>query len=287
MLGYGRYRILSKAETTTLIRAFYAGDMAARDKLIKHNLRFVIQEARKYHNVNGPVPLDDLVQAGVVGLIHCLDRKTFDPTQGWAFLSYGKHWIKAGITRYLMTNTSEFSYATAAGMRSLFWHINSVKLLSCTVDAKKRAELLAELRSKFPKLSDGEFELGLAAHSISFFSINDVENQVGRRDTASGAYHQLKAYNLATFAFTSSSEELLIQEETSSKFKSILDNMKSLLTEKEWLVINRYILAEERETLESIGKSLGVTRERIRQIKLKALLKIKDKYSQELQELSA
>jgi RNA polymerase primary sigma factor len=88
---------LTRAEEYTLALRARQGDAVAKQKLVQHNLAFVIGFARKQHR--GPVPLDDLIQEGAAGLLRAVEK--FDPESGNRFLTYGAWWVRAYVGRYL------------------------------------------------------------------------------------------------------------------------------------------------------------------------------------------
>lgn len=93
-----RFPPLSRDEEHVLAVRARAGDVAAKQKLVRHNLAFVIAHARKYRR--GSVRLEDLVQEGNLGLLRAVDK--FDPDAGTRFLTYAAWWIRAYVGRYLM-----------------------------------------------------------------------------------------------------------------------------------------------------------------------------------------
>ena len=97
----GRYPLLTAAEEVDLAKAIERGDMAAKERLINSNLRLVISNARRYQNLG--LPLGDLIQEGVLGLIRASEK--FDWRKGFKFSTYATLWIRQAIQRGL-ANTS-------------------------------------------------------------------------------------------------------------------------------------------------------------------------------------
>jgi len=95
-----KYDLVSPNEETDLILAYQAGDMAAGERMILANLRFVISVAKQH--MNGSVPLHDLISAGNIGLIKALSR--FDTTRGFKFISYAVWWIRQAVQAEIADN---------------------------------------------------------------------------------------------------------------------------------------------------------------------------------------
>ena len=96
-------RVLGRDEELALARRVRAGDMAARDELIRHNLPFVISVAKRY--MGQGARLDDLVQVGNLGLLKATE--SFNPEKGNRFITYAVWWVRANISRYRKDNRSE------------------------------------------------------------------------------------------------------------------------------------------------------------------------------------
>ncbi|MYK39826.1 MAG: RNA polymerase sigma factor RpoD/SigA [Gemmatimonadetes bacterium] len=234
------------------------GDMRARDEMIQANLRFVINEAKKYQNRG--LPLSDLISAGNFGLITAADR--FDGTKGCKFITYAVWWIRQSILQTL-----------AEHVRIVRLPLNRVSLLK---DIAKAARKLSQDRTSEPDVKeiDAESE-GTAEEAIERIA---AELEVPAKEILETIRSDRTVCSLDEL-------KILVDETTAPPDADILresaliqlETVLGLLEERESRVIRLYFGLDSNQalTLEEIGDMMNLTRERIRQIKNQALSKLR------------
>ena len=243
------------------------GDMRARDEMIQANLRFVISEAKKYQNRG--LPLSDLISAGNLGLITAADR--FDGTKGHKFITYAVWWIRQTILQTL-----------AEHVRIVRLPLNKVGLLR---DISKASRKLGQDWASEPDIEEISTETEvLAEEALEEISVElDVPAKEILETTLSA-----RAVCSLDEPFTDDKRgllDILIDEETAPPDADILresaliqlEAALGLLKERESRIIRLYFGLDGNEalTLEEIGDMMNLTRERIRQLKDRALSKLR------------
>jgi RNA polymerase primary sigma factor len=247
------YSLLTRAEECELARGIHNNDNESLHKLVKANLRFVVSIAKEYAHYG--VPLEDLINEGNLGLLKAAQR--FDETRGFKFISYAVWWIRQSILAAL-ANHSKIVRMPLNRARVL----NQIK--------KASGELQQQLRRK-PEPEEIAAKLGL--------SLDEVKDTL-----------PLMQDNFFLDDFVGNDEDstyLDFLEDTSGEgpdnkvmdddLNSSIDRMLGDLKEREAKVLRLYYgLGSDKEmTLEEIGQIMGLTRERIRQIKEEAFDKIR------------
>lgn len=263
-MGYGRFhwivlaeiahsKPLSAAEEVDLARRIKAGDDYARNRLVESNLRFVVSVAKDYQNRG--VPLADLISAGNMGLITAAER--FDEEKGFKFISYAVWWIRQAILQTL-----------AEQARTVRLPLNKIGLL---YKISKASRLLQQERADDPNPEDIATQLEV--------SVDEVKETIlcGRSvRSLDAAFKEEDDHNLLdvlTDDRQESPENLVMRGCLRGHIDSALDS----LVGREAEIIKLYfgLEGEEPMTLDQIGTRYGLTRERVRQIKEKALLRLR------------
>ena len=243
---------LSSAEEVELAVRIHKGDQKARATLIEANLRFVITVAYEYQNQG--VPLVDLISAGNVGLITAAER--FDETRGFKFISYAVWWIRQSI------------------LQTLAEHARVVRLPLNRVELLRRISRYKSSRQHETLTRTAEEEIA-AELDISVEQVTDILTSGQRTlslDTSLG-----DGENSLLEMMPDNSQESPDAMALRNTLRDEISSALSTLDEREQKVIRLYFgLGGGAEmTLEEIGKQFRLTRERIRQIKEKALRKLR------------
>ncbi len=244
---------LTAREEVILARRIKKGDLEARKKLVEANLRFVITVAREYQNQG--VPLADLISAGNLGLITAAER--FDETKGFKFISYAVWWIRQSI---LQTRAE---------------HSRVVRLPLNRVDLLRRIARYVNSRqqetSGRPQEEEIAEELGISVKQV----VDTLAS--GQRilslDMTFGEDEEKSLLEIMTDENQESPDRLLMRNSLEDEIFAALDTLE----EREREVIRLYfgLGGDVEMTLEEIGIRFRLTRERVRQIKEKALRKLR------------
>ena len=247
------YNPLRPEEEVELSGRVRKGESFALDRLVKANLRFVISVAKQYQGRG--LPLEDLISEGNLGLITAAQR--FDPTRGFKFISYAVWWIKQSMLQALAEQT-----------RIVRLPMNRVS------DINKVGKELGKLQMLYgrePSLREIAENLDITESDVA-----DALNTSAKCLSLDQPIQQEDGDNLKEFVKhdgTDSPDELLMQESLKKEIDTILITLKS--REAEILRLSFGLVGERALTLEEIGEHFKLTRERIRQIKLKALQRIR------------
>jgi RNA polymerase primary sigma factor len=251
--GIGTYPLLSRDEERALARRLRAGDEDALGRLVCANLRFVVLIAKRYQHQGLPLP--DLINEGNLGLIRAAHK--FDETKGIKFISYAVWWIRQAILQ-----------ALAEQSRIVRVPVNRAGALHRIV---RRAEALQQ-------------ELGREATHAEIAEGTDVaEEEVARAMAISRAHVSLDApltpgedHRLLDYL----ADDAALAPDVAAVERALADVLQaglSRLKEREAKILRLYfgLDGEEPMTLDQIGPLLGITRERVRQIKEKALSRLR------------
>jgi RNA polymerase primary sigma factor len=249
----GKIKLISAEEEVSLARRIHKGDLEARDCLINANLRFVISVAKQYQNLG--LSLGDLINEGNLGLIEAAQR--FDETRGFKFICYAVWWIRQGII-----------YALAKQSRIVRLPINRISLFN------KIKKTIAELEQKYerePNILEITQALELTPTDVTIAIKN-----AGRYISLDAPLVQGEEENMY---------DVLLSEDTSSPDKKLLtDSLKkeidralNTLTRREADIIRLFfgVNGKQEHTLGEISEEFNLSRERIRQIKEKAIRRLK------------
>ena len=255
-----KYPVLSRDEERALALRYYEDkDLEAANRLIVSNLRFVVKIASEYASYG--FPLTDLVQEGTLGLMKAV--KKFNPHKGYRLISYAVWWIRAGIQNHIMKFWSQVKIGTTQAERKLFHKIGRAKrqlhLDSGTLseeDAGKVAEVFG-VREK----DVIDMELRTAARDFSLDSTVTDDNSITYVDT------------LAVEG--PSQEDVLVNIETNNLAHRGLEEGLTKLSPREKRVIESRYLSSPQGKLRELGEELGISKERVRQIEVQALRKLK------------
>jgi RNA polymerase primary sigma factor len=247
------YSLLTRAEECELARGIHSNDSESLHKLVKANLRFVVSIAKEYAHYG--VPLEDLINEGNLGLLKAAQR--FDETRGFKFISYAVWWIRQSILAAL-ANHSKIVRMPLNRARVL----NQIKKASGELQQKLRRKPEPEEISKALGLSLDEVKATLPLMQDNFF----LDDFVGNDEDST--------YLDFLEDTTSVGPDNKVQDDDLNKS---IGRMLGDLKDREAKVLRLYygLDSDQEMTLEEIGRIMGLTRERIRQIKEEAFEKIR------------
>lgn len=245
--------LLDAVEERDLARSARDGDEAARKRMIVCNLRLVVKIARHY--VNRGLPLLDLIEEGNLGLIHAV--KKFDPERGFRFSTYATWWIRQTIERGIMNQTRTIRLPIHV-IKEINGYLRTARRLAQQLDREPQPEEIASCMDR--PLADVERLAGLnervtSAHApVGRESDRTVLDAIPDEDSADPCLQVLD-----------------------DDLNEVLDRWLLRLSDKQRIVVERRFGLHgcERATLEQVGAEIGVTRERVRQIQMDALTRLR------------
>ncbi|MBI5923170.1 MAG: RNA polymerase sigma factor RpoH [Betaproteobacteria bacterium] len=255
-----RMPMLSEAEELNLARRFRnENDLDAARQLVLSHLRLVVAIARGYLGYG--LPHADLIQEGNIGLMKAVKR--FDPERGVRLVSFALHWIKAEIHEYVLKNWRLVKVATTKAQRKLFFNLRSLKKGFTTLSPDEVREMANQLGVKPDEVV--EMETRLSGQDISLEPLGEDED-----DRYSPIAYLPADINSEPSAALENKQYDHLQGEGLREALAGLDARSRNIVAKRWL-------AEEGEaqTLHELAEEYGVSAERIRQIEVKALQKMR------------
>jgi len=249
----GKEELITADEEVQLAQRIKNGDQAALEKLCKANLRFVVSVAKQYQNQGLSLP--DLINEGNLGLIKAARR--FDETRGFKFISYAVWWIRQSILQ-----------ALAEQSRIVRLPLNQVGSISKMAKASSRLEQKYE---RPPSADEIAAVMDLPEHKVE--ETMKMSTRTISMDAPLDQDEEMKFLDIFVSEDTPPTDDQLIRDSLSKEIQRSL----ATLTEKEREIINLFygIGVPHAYTLEEIGSMFDLTRERVRQIKEKAIRRLK------------
>ncbi|ARQ02535.1 RNA polymerase sigma factor RpoH [Pseudorhodoplanes sinuspersici] len=255
-----RFPMLEPQEEYMLAKSWREhGDRDAAHKLVTSHLRLVAKIAMGYRGYG--LPISEIVSEGNVGLMQAVKR--FEPEKGFRLATYAMWWIKAAIQEYILRSWSLVKMGTTANQKKLFFNLRKAK-------------------SKISALNDGDLKPDQVAQiakrlGVTEKDVVDMNRRLGgdtslnapiRDDGDSGEWQDWLADESA------GQEEILADNEEMDNRRSALDHALTVLNDRERRIFEARRLADDPVTLEELAEEFGVSRERVRQIEVRAFEKV-------------
>ncbi len=254
--------VLGREEERELARRAEAGDADAAGRLIASHLRFVIKIARRYRGSG--LPMSDLVQEGTVGLIRAVRR--FNPDRGVRLSTYAMWWIRSAIQDYVVHSWSLVRVGTTNAQKAMVLRLRQVtaELLGGAEDLSD--EITAKLANSF----------GATANEVATLARRLAGGDWSLDQPVTGGDGDQRTW-MDCLASDAPTPEQTVAEASERRFLSeIVDKALALLPPREQLVIRKRYFEEARQTFEAIGRELGVSKDRVRQLETRALAKLRE-----------
>jgi len=258
--GVRRTNLFTPEEEFAMATRARAGDFAARQSMIEHNLRLVVSIAKGYSGRG--VPLSDLIEEGNLGLMHAIDK--FEPERGFRFSTYATWWIRQSVDRALMYQG-----------RAVRLPVNVVREVQHVLRARRALENDAALVARRPegiRVEDIAALLGRDAPDVAdLLALSEAPRSLDAALDPGGEEHSLG---------DSLVDELALDPQAQAQAHEVdilLEEWIATLSPREREILeSRFGLHDcEPETLDVLSNRLGLTRERVRQVQNEALFKLK------------
>jgi RNA polymerase sigma-32 factor len=244
------------------VRWRHGKDQAALHRLTSAHMRLVIAIAARFRNFG--LPMGDMIQEGHVGLLEAAAR--FEPDRDVRFSTYATWWIRASIQDYILRNWSIVRGGTSSSQKALFFNLRRLRArLAQTSDARPRALVYAEIANA----------IGVSASDVEL-----MDSRLSGPDMSLNApIHEAEAGTADRQDFLVDGvplpDESVGEAIDSERRLTWLRSALNVLNDRELRIVSERRLQDEGATLESLGESLGISKERVRQIENRALEKLR------------
>ncbi|AMB44049.1 MULTISPECIES: RNA polymerase sigma factor RpoH [Methylobacteriaceae] len=256
-----KFPMLEPAEEFTLAKSWRDdGDREAAHRLVTSHLRLVAKIAMGYRGYG--LPISEVVSEGNVGLMQAVKR--FDPDKGFRLATYAMWWIKAAIQEYILRSWSLVKMGTTANQKKLFFNLRK---------AKSRISALDEGDLRPDQVQHIATSLGVPAQDVIDMNrrlSGDTSLNAPLREEGEGEWQDWLVDN------SPSQETVLAREEEGRNRLSALRDALGVLNPRERRIFEARRLADDPITLEDLSGEFGVSRERVRQIEVRAFEKVQE-----------
>lgn len=234
-------------------------DSDAAEKLVTSHLRLVARIAMGYRGYG--LPIGEVISEGNVGLMQAVKR--FDPEKGFRLATYAMWWIRASIQEYILRSWSLVKMGTTAAQKKLFFNLRRAKSqLQALDDGDLRPDQVKAIATKLGVPEEDVVNMNRRLGGDASL------NAPIRAESESGEWQDWLVDDTPT------QEDRLVEDEELQRRKSYLSSAMSVLNDRERRVFEQRRLVEEPATLEELSAEFGVSRERIRQIEVRAFEKV-------------
>lgn len=253
-----RYPVLDRERELALSSSYLSGDKASGDLLVCCNLRYVVKIAHGYRGYG--FRINELVAEGNMGLLQAVRR--FEPDRGLRFMTYASYWVRAHVLSYILKHWSLVGVGTGPMQSKLFFRLH-----------REKAKLAA-------RLGTGEDLTAKLAETFGTTEdrIRTMEQRIDARDSSLDA----KAFRDGTTTVMDTltddgacQEAALMSDEVQSLVHERVADALTRLDEREQVIVHHRLIGGERQTLSEIGKTLGLSRERVRQLEQRVKTKLR------------
>ncbi len=255
-----QYPLLTQPEEQALARRFRQGDLVAGHRLVTANLRFVVKVAYEYRSYG--LKMSDLIQEANIGLMKAVQK--FDPDKGIRLISYAVWWIRAYIQNYVLKNWSLVKLGTTQAQRRLFF-------------------ALARTRRELEKLGSGDGHIVNAEEiarklNVKASEVREMEQRMGGRDLSldapMGEDGDATHLDFVESESASHADEIADRQEAQMTRERI-QRALARLDPRERFIIEQRVMSDAGMTLSELGEHFGFSRERARQLEIRAKDKLK------------
>lgn len=249
---------LSREEEHEIALASVAGDESAAERLVEANLRYVVAIALQYRRYG--VPLGELISEGNLGLVTAVQK--FDPHRGTRFVTYAGYWIRAFVLEAVVRSASMVGGGSGPLRSKLFFRLRRerARVANLVADPSERIRIMAERFDTTPermeqllgRLEGGDLSLDVETHHESGLTLLDTLTHPGED---------------ALSTFTGNERRVALEQRLSDAMGS--------LDPRERYIVEQRMLRDEEMSLADLGRELGVSRERARQLEARAKEKLK------------
>lgn len=249
---------LSREEEHELALRARQGERSAANALVEGNLRFVVAIALQYRRYG--IPIWELIEEGSLGLMMAVRK--FDPERGTRFVTYAGYWVRAYVLDLIVKSTSMVGAGSGVLRSKLFFRMRRerAQIANLEQDPERRLEILAsrfnvdtdKARRMVAQLEARDVSLDSAAHPESNVTLLDT-----LRDNAGGQ------------------EGVLLEAEYHGQLHNELSDALGTLDHRERFIVEKRIMGDEELSLAELGRQLGVSRERARQLEARAKRKLR------------
>ncbi|HLL02102.1 MAG TPA: RNA polymerase factor sigma-32 [Myxococcaceae bacterium] len=255
-----QYPLLTVQQEQALARRFLAGDLAAGHQLVTSNLRFAVKVSYEYRSYG--IKMGDLIQEANIGLMKAVQK--FDPDKGIRLISYAVWWIRAYIQNYILKNWSLVKLGTTQAQRKLFF-------------------ALARTRRELERLGNGDGNIVDAEEiarklNVKATEVREMEQRMGGRDLSLdapiGEEGDSTHMDFVESESVSAVDEVADRQEAQMTRERVRQAMLRL-DPRERFIIEQRVMGDAEMTLSELGEHFGFSRERARQLEIRAKDKLK------------